>query len=74
MLMKNCLSCFAFSTASAEDSKFIIGESGAEKLLGKGDGLFLEIREGEDSLKKNPVRLQTPYISEDTIYEHLSGH
>lgn len=41
---------FAFKTASATDSAVIIDEGGAEKLLGKGDMLFLEA--GASKLKR----------------------
>ncbi len=62
----------AFSTASEIDAKFVLGQSGAEKLLGKGDALFLgfETRnneEGNEWTDKQPVRLQTPHISDEEI-------
>lgn len=57
-------SCFqtkiAFNTASDDDSEVILGQIGAEWLLGKGDMLLLE--EG-----KKPVRLQAPWISDEII-------
>lgn len=74
-LMEKCPSRLAFSTASIEQSIFIIGQGGAEKLLGNGDALFSGIcREGSSWTEAYPVRLQTPYISEESIYEHLSRH
>lgn len=61
----------AFNVASQVDSRVIIDQVGAEKLLGRGDMLFL----GEG--QKAPIRLQAPYTSDDEINkiiinEHLS--
>jgi len=47
----------AFRVQSQIESRLIIGEAGAEKLLGKGDMLFLPL----DSVK--PIRLQVPGVS-----------
>ena len=49
---------FAFKTSSYEDSKIILGGSGAEKLVGRGD-LLLKYR-GSD-----PERIQAAFISDD---------
>ncbi len=49
----------AFKVASRIDSRTILDEIGAEKLLGKGDMLFIPPGSSE------PVRLHGPYISED---------
>jgi len=44
-----------------EDSKNVIGELGAEELLGNGDMIFKDLKSGEK------IRVQTPFIStEDT--------
>ncbi len=51
----------AFQVASQIDSRTILDGSGAEKLLGSGDMLFLS---GEMS---KPRRIQAPYISEDEV-------
>lgn len=51
----------AFQVASQIDSRTILDGSGAEKLLGAGDMLFLS---GEMS---KPSRIQAPYISEDEV-------
>ncbi len=51
----------AFAVASSVDSMTIIGKSGAEKLLGKGDMLFLPQEEN------TAIRIQGAYISEEEI-------
>lgn len=51
----------ALNVASQIDSRTILDSPGAEKLLGKGDMLFLS----SDAPK--PVRLQSAFISEDEI-------
>src|SRR3989344_719899 len=58
-LMKaNIPSRIAFNVASMIDSRVVLDTPGAEKLLGKGDMLFLP----PDQAK--PKRIQGPYISE----------
>ncbi|RLQ97901.1 DNA translocase FtsK [Falsibacillus albus] len=51
----------AFSVSSQVDSRTIIDISGAERLLGKGDMLFLE------NGSSKPVRLQGTFVSDDEI-------
>ena len=59
-LMKaNIPSRIAFSVASAMESRIIMDQSGAEKLLGKGDMLFSPIGAGK------PVRIQGAYVSDE---------
>ncbi|WP_254871183.1 DNA translocase FtsK [Bacillus sp. Marseille-Q1617] len=53
----------AFSVSSGVDSRTIIDGSGAERLLGKGDMLFLE------NGSSKPVRLQGTFVSDDEIDE-----
>jgi len=57
----NIPSRIAFSVASAIDSRTILDASGAEKLLGKGDMLFLPMGENV------PIRIQGCFISDDEI-------
>jgi len=57
----NIPSRIAFSVNTSVDSRAIIDEAGAEKLLGKGDMLFLA--QG----KMKPERLQGAYVAEDEI-------
>ncbi|MEH7521864.1 DNA translocase FtsK, partial [Bacillus sp. JJ1503] len=51
----------AFSVSSQIDSRTIIDISGAEKLLGRGDMLFLE------NGSSKPIRLQGTYVSDQEI-------
>ncbi|WRP08886.1 DNA translocase FtsK [Rossellomorea aquimaris] len=60
----------AFSVSSSVDSRTIIDGSGAERLLGKGDMLFLE------NGSSKPVRLQGTFVSDDEIDDiinHVRG-
>ncbi len=60
-LKVNILSRISFVTSSVIDSKNILNMSGAEKLRGKGDMLFLPV--GENT----PLRVQGAYVSEEEI-------
>jgi S-DNA-T family DNA segregation ATPase FtsK/SpoIIIE len=55
----------ALSVSSAINSKIIIDRSGAEKLLGKGDMIFIspDVKDG--------IRLQGAYISDDEIMKFM---
>lgn len=57
----NIPSRIAFTVSSSIDSRTILDMTGAEKLLGKGDMLFLPM--GENS----PVRIQGAYVSDEEI-------
>ena len=57
----NIPSRISFAVSSQIDSRTILDMTGAEKLLGKGDMLFLP--QGENT----PLRVQGTYISEDEI-------
>ena len=57
----NIPSRVSFSVSSSIDSRTILDASGAEKLLGKGDMLFLP--QGENS----PIRIQGTFISDEEI-------
>ena len=52
---------YAFAVSSGTDSRTILDENGAEKLLGRGDMLFKPIDEN------HPVRLQGSFISDDDV-------
>lgn len=51
----------AFTLPSSVDSRTIIDCAGAEKLLGKGDMLFLSTRHPK------PVRIQSPWVDEQIL-------
>lgn len=57
----NIASRIAFAVSSQVDSRTILDMNGAERLLGRGDMLFMPI----DAAK--PVRVQSCYVSEDEI-------
>jgi len=57
----NIPSRISFAVSSSIDSRTILDMTGAEKLLGKGDMLFLPM--GENS----PVRIQGAFVSDDEI-------
>ncbi|HFI0448207.1 TPA: DNA translocase FtsK [Streptococcus suis] len=66
LIKANVPSRVAFAVASGTDSRTILGENGAEKLLGRGDMLFHPI--GESA----PVRLQGSFISDDDVERIVS--
>ncbi len=57
----NIPSRISFAVSSSIDSRTILDQIGAEKLLGKGDMLFLP--QGENT----PIRIQGTFISEEEI-------
>ena len=61
LIKANIPSRIALQVASQIDSRTILDQVGAEKLLGQGDMLFLS---GELS---KPIRLQSAFISEDEL-------
>ena len=61
LIKANIPTRIAFSVSSQVDSRTILDASGAEKLLGKGDMLFMENGTGKS------VRLQGPFVSDDEI-------
>ncbi|PLR79173.1 DNA translocase FtsK [Bacillus sp. V3-13] len=68
LIKANVPTRIAFSVSSQIDSRTIIDISGAEKLLGRGDMLFLE------NGSSKPVRLQGTYVSDleiDDVVSHV---
>jgi S-DNA-T family DNA segregation ATPase FtsK/SpoIIIE len=61
LIKANMPSRIAFAVASSTDSRTILDSQGAEKLIGRGDMLFMNAE------TPKPVRLQGAYLSEDEI-------
>lgn len=61
LIKANVPSRMAFAVSSSIDSRTIIDSNGAEKLLGKGDMLFMPMGENK------PVRVQGAYLSDQEV-------
>jgi len=61
LIKANVPSRLGFSTSSLADSRVILDQAGAEKLIGKGDALFLPMGAGK------PVRMQGAFVTEDEV-------